>query len=220
MPRSFDELTELMTSKSCPRVFVKLANGSSASGVVAYQALGRRQIAVTSAELVADRGGVRLYNSKRLRRYTLLSETRALFDALCREGVLVEQWIPKASLPGGSFDLRVVVIGGRARHVVVRQSPTPLTNLHLGRNNRRGEPNLARERMGESAWRRALETCERAAAAFDRCLYTGVDLLLGSRTWRPFVAEVNAFGDLLRRTLHDGQTPYDAEIEHALEVAA
>jgi glutathione synthase/RimK-type ligase-like ATP-grasp enzyme len=219
-PRSFAELVELMKAEEASRVFVKLANGSSASGVVAYQAHGGRQIAVTSTELARRDGRIRLYNSKRLRRYTLLSETRVLFDALCREGVLVERWIPKASLPGGSFDLRVLVIGGRARHVVVRQSPTPLTNLHLGRKNRRGDPELARERMGEAAWRSALEACERAAAVFPGCLYAGVDLLVASRSYRPFVAEANAFGDLLRRALHDGRTPYEAEIEQALGVPA
>ena len=44
--------------------------------------------------------------------------------------------MPKAGLAGHVFDLRVVVIAGRARHAVVRMSRGPMTNLHL--LNRRG----------------------------------------------------------------------------------
>jgi glutathione synthase/RimK-type ligase-like ATP-grasp enzyme len=218
-PRSFDELMGIMTETECSRVFVKLANGSSASGVVAFQAAGGRHLAITSAELVHDPFGVKLYNSKRIRRYTQSSEIQLLMDALCKEGVLVERWIPKSSLPGGAFDLRVLVIGGSARHTVVRQSPTPLTNLHLGKDNRRLDPHQAREQLGESAWLQALQVCEKAASTFGRCLYIGVDLLLSSRAYRPYVAEVNAFGDLLRRSIHDNRDPYEAELEQALAVS-
>lgn len=211
-PRGFEELQALMERDRCPRVFVKLANGSSASGVVAYQTDGRRHLAITTVE----QDGPRLYNSTRLRRYGTPAEVAELFDLLCREGVIVERWVPKAAVGDRTFDLRVVVIAGRARQVGVRTSPWPLTNLHLGGGNRRGAPAAARARVGEEHWAEALGVAERALACFPSSLYGGVDILVPADGRGACVAEVNAFGDLLRRTLHEGQDPYDAEVEASL----
>ena len=33
-----------------------------------------------------------------------------MVDSLCRERAQAERWVPKAGLPGGTFDLRVVAI--------------------------------------------------------------------------------------------------------------
>jgi hypothetical protein len=46
--------------------------------------------------------------------------------------------MPKAGIDGRTFDLRVLVIAGRARHAVARLSRGPMTNLHL--LNERGDP--------------------------------------------------------------------------------
>lgn len=191
----WEDLRARMTARGEPRVFVKLAGGSSASGVVALETGGARVQAHTSVELVREAGEVRLYNSLRVRRYTDEDDVALIVDALCREGVHVERWLPKATLDGRRLDLRVVVIGGRARQVVVRSSRTPLTNLHLG--NRRGDPAAVRARLGEAAWAAALAAAEAALAAFPRSRYAGVDLLIGSTFRRHAVLEVNAFGDFV-----------------------
>jgi glutathione synthase/RimK-type ligase-like ATP-grasp enzyme len=203
-PRCFDELIESMRSRTRLRVFVKLANGSSASGVAAYQTDGRRHMVQTTV-------APGLYNSTRVRRLTELAEVRAFFDALCREGVLVEEWIPKTGIGQHAFDLRVVVIAGRACHVAVRTSKTPITNLHLGHGNRRGDAAQVRARLGERVWSGVLETATRALAAFPDSLYAGVDVLITSRG-RVCVAEVNAFGDLLRRESFEGRDTYEVEL--------
>jgi hypothetical protein len=75
------------------------------------------------------RGGyLILYNSLKIRRYQKREDIRAIIDWLCREGAHVEHWLPKAYYKGYVYDLRVVVIAGRARHRVVRLSKTPMTN--------------------------------------------------------------------------------------------
>jgi glutathione synthase/RimK-type ligase-like ATP-grasp enzyme len=212
-PGSFDELCARARDARCARLFIKLANGSSASGVVAYRSNGRQQIAVTSAELIRAGGGVRLYNSKRVRRYTDAGDVAALCDALCAEGVLVERWIPKAGMDGRTFDLRVVVVGGRARQVAVRTSAGPITNLHLGGDNRRGSIDGARARLGQARFGAALAVAERAAAAFPDSYYAGVDVLCpADGRAAPLVAEVNAFGDHLRRITDRGQDAHEAEV--------
>ncbi|GAA2636628.1 MULTISPECIES: STM4014 family protein [Streptomyces] len=190
--RGWDDVRALMAAHAMPRVFLKPAHGSSASGVVAVEtAPGGRIRATTSVE--SAEGG-RLHNSLRVRRLTREPEVAALVDALAPDGLHLERWWPKASLGDGAADLRVVVVAGRATHAVVRTSRTPMTNLHLG--GRRGDL-AAAVRAAGPAWTEALRTCERAAACFPGTLCVGVDLL-PAVGWRRFaVAEVNAFGDLL-----------------------
>jgi hypothetical protein len=107
------------------------------------------------------------------------------------------------------IDLRVVVIGGRARHVVVRASRGPLTNLHLG--NARGDLAELR-RVAGPQYEAGLASCERAAACFPRTLMVGVDLMFSPDFRRHAVAEVNAFGDLLPRLMLDGRDTYSEQL--------
>ena len=217
---SFDELAVRMRERGWRRVFVKLAHGSSASGVVAYQTTprgGGARRAVTTVEMVrgAADGGLRLYNSRRLRTYTDPREIATLVDALAAHRVHVEQWLPKAGIDGRTFDLRVVVIAGRARHTVARLSRTPITNLHL--LNGRSDAGAVRRRMGEAAWRAAIATCERAMTdAFPGSLHGGVDLLVAADFRRHAVLEVNAFGDLLPGVACGGADTYAAEVAAVL----
>ncbi|HWU09921.1 MAG TPA: STM4014 family protein [Streptomyces sp.] len=193
--RGWADVRRLMAEHRMPRVFVKPAHGSSASGVMALETAGPGRIqASTSVE--RDEEG-RLFNSLRVRRCTTEREVAALVDALAPDGLHVERWLPKASQRGRVADLRVVVVAGRVTHAVVRTSRSPMTNLHLG--GARGdldEVRTAVEAAGGS-WSAALAVCERAAACFPDTLCVGVDLLPATG-WRRFaVGEVNAFGDLL-----------------------
>lgn len=138
-----------------------------------------------------------------------------IVDHLCREGVQVEEWVPKASLEGKTCDLRVVVIGGRAQHTVVRTSDSPMTNLHL--LNPRGDLDAFKSLVGDDGWARVQRTAESAAAAVaGDALYAGVDVAVARGLKREAVLEVNAFGDLLPRVLVDGRDTYAAEIHAAL----
>ena len=207
----FDDLLARMHDAGWRRVFVKLAHGSSGSGVVAYQVspAGQHQ-AVTTVEMVRRAGELCLYNSRRLHTYRDPREVKALIDALARHRVHVEQWVPKAGIDGRTFDLRVVVVAGRAGHVVVRLSRSPITNLHL--LNDRAGPTAVRRQMGEAAWAAAMNTSEQAMARFPGSLHGGVDLAVTSGFRRHAVLEVNAFGDLLPGVLFEGRDTYAAQI--------
>ncbi|MHA3770800.1 STM4014 family protein [Verrucomicrobiota bacterium sgz303538] len=210
IPSSFEDLMRRMEEQRCFRVFLKPCHSSSASGVVALEIGPGGQRACSSAEMVRTGNGIQLFNSLRLRQYTSLEEIRTLVDLLCRERSVAEAWFPKAGFDGKRFDLRVMVIGGRAAHVVVRQSSGPITNLHLG--NKRGDCDRLRRQMGDTNWERAMSVCERAAACFPQSLYVAVDLLVAPGFRRFAVAEVNAFGDLLPNLLHGGLSTYAAEL--------
>lgn len=207
---SFDSLRERMNQAGLRRVFVKLAHGSSASGVVALERTPTGFRAVTSVEVATVGGEIRLYNSLRLKTYRDSTDIRVLMDQLIPQRVQVERWLPKAALNDRLLDVRVLTIHGRAGHFVVRTSRSPLTNLHLG--NRRGDAGLFLERVGVERWQQAREACERVAACFPRSLHVGVDLLFTPGFRGHAILEANAFGDLLPNILHDGYDSYEAEI--------
>lgn len=207
---SFDELQALIERTGERRLFLKLPWGSSASGVLAFQSNKRQMIVTTSTEMVSQDSGVELYNSLRVRRYTKPDEIRLLIDTLGEDGLHVECWIPKAGLAGKTFDLRVVTIAGEPRHMVMRTSSSPLTNLHLG--NRRGNLELLRAKMTNAAWEAMLQTCRQAAAVFPHTFCLGLDVLIHPNFRSCTVIEANAFGDLLPGVTDRGEDTYTAQI--------
>jgi hypothetical protein len=162
-----------------------------------------------------------MYHSKHIRIYREESEIARLIDELCRHRVHVEQWYPKAGFRGKTFDLRVLVIAREARHVVVRLSRSPITNLHLSPSRSAGRATLEDllPSWDADAWDSARRTCERAMTLWPDTLYAGIDLMVSADRKRHAVAEVNAFGDLLYGAVHQGHDPYTAEILAALQQA-
>ena len=212
---NFDHLLSEMQRCGMKRVFLKPSHSSSASGVVGFQIGNRdRMLATTSAELVQN--PPRIYNSLRLRNYRDPSIIRQLVDLLGNENLMAERWFPKASLNGRTYDLRVLVIAGNAKHTVVRTSQSPITNLHLG--NQRGDLQLVQSDLGEQNWAEAMAVCESAAASFAKSHYIAVDLMVSSRGNRFAVAEVNAFGDLIPNIEFDGDDTYTAELRDFAQV--
>lgn len=206
--RDFEELHERMREQRMHRVFLKPCHSSSASGVIALANNGGERWQATTSAIWSAPGN--LHNSLRLQTLRDLPGIRRLVDAVCQERALAERWIPKASIGGRAYDLRVLVIGGQAAHVVVRTSRSPLTNLHLG--NARGDPDAVRAQLGNAGWDAALRTTENAAACFPEYLYLAVDLMVDCSLRRFVVAEVNAFGDLLPNVLWNGWSPCEAEL--------
>src|SRR5262249_53686068 len=158
-----------------------------------YRTARGEHSAVTTVEAVDQDGELRLYNTRRLRTYRDEREIARIVDALCRQGVHVERWLPKAGLSHRTFDLRIVVIGGRVKHTVVRLNRGPITNLHLG--SMRQGPERVRARMGPDAWENVSRTAEAAMACFSGSLYAGLDVLVAPDFEGHAVLEVNAFGD-------------------------
>lgn len=210
---SYDALREAMRSTGWSRAFVKLAWGSSASGVVAFSTVGARPLAITSLELVRQRGEARFYNNLQLSRYHREQDLRAIFDFLGHEGVHVEQWLPKVTQGGRNLDLRVVTFAGKACHTVVRTSRSPMTNLHLG--NRRGDLQQLKRSAG-SRWSIVADLCEHAAKALPESLYVGWDVLVTPGFRKAVILEGNAFGDLLPNLTHAGLSTHGQGIAAAL----
>jgi hypothetical protein len=212
---SFDELMVKMASSHIKRVFIKLANGSSASGVVALETNGKYLQAFTSVEIVRTQQNLKLYNSLKIRRYKNLRDISDIVNTICREGTHVEKWMPKAGWQGHCCDMRVITIAGKAQHAVLRLSKSPMTNLHLG--NRRGNLTEFLVYFGDDRWTKAKMICQRAASVFPQSLHTGVDLLFSSGFKHCAVAEINAFGDLLPNVMYNGLDTYEAQVKEYLK---
>lgn len=209
--QGFDDLMAHMEREKVRRVFVKLCHGSSASGAVALEMSGTRLQAFSTARLSRVHGVVQLHNDRQVQRYTSREDIGLLVDAVCRERAWAEAWMPKAGWQGKRFDVRVIVIRGRARHVVARLADGPFTNLQLGA--RRAGAEALRQHVGDAAFTSMCDEAERAMGCFPRSLHGGVDILLESPGHRACVLEVNAFGDLLPGCLHEGRDVYTWELE-------
>jgi glutathione synthase/RimK-type ligase-like ATP-grasp enzyme len=206
-PADFAQFHASMRSNGCGRRFLKPLHGSSASGVCALRWTPQRQQLIAPFRIQSRGGEPILINSLKVRTYSSLADIELILTLLLPQGMICEEWIPKLTLPGGAVDLRVLVIGGEARHWVVRQSRHPMTNLHLG--NQRGDEAVLESCIGLSKLEAAFRLAEQAAACFPDSLYAGVDILLDAQH-RALVGEINAFGDLLPRLLHRGESAYTA----------
>ncbi|WP_225999172.1 STM4014 family protein [Paenibacillus sp. BJ-4] len=208
--RDAADLHTAMKKSRFHRVFVKIFCGSGASGVMAYQVHPQTQaeLAVTTIGTEIVQGQRVYYNAGRLRRYTDKQDIHAILDWLCMEGVHVERWIPKATLNGRVYDVRQLVCGAEACHAVLRLSRSSITNLHL-RNER-----LLLEEAGLSPGTVELiqHTAEAAMGVFPASSVAGLDVLVPAHGGRPYVLDVNPFGDLLYRVQHQGWNPYEWEM--------
>jgi len=211
VPHSFDDLMARMDAAGKNRVFLKLCHGSSASGTVALERSASRMQAFSTAKMSdGGRCGTLLHNWRAITRYDNQHDIRRLVDAVCRHRAHAEIWIPKAGWQGRRFDVRIVVIGGKARHVVARLSEGPFTNLQFGA--RRASAEDLRAHLGERGFTAMCEQAERAMACFPRSLYGGVDVLIDAHKQLAHVLELNAFGDLLPNVRHEGRDTYDWEV--------
>lgn len=212
----YEAVREAMLNKRMHRVFLKLAFGSGASGIIAYQINPRTgaEIATTTlgAEVYVQRPGI-FYNSKKVRSLTDSEQIRTLIGYLCGHGIHAERWIPKASLNGRPLDLRQLVAFGEAGHTVVRVGESPITNLHL--RSRRVSP--AESGLSDEALAAAKNEALAVMRAFPASASAGIDVLTDRYTGQPYIADVNPFGDLLRRVLHDGLDPYAWEMKRWTE---
>lgn len=195
---------------SCRRgVFLKPRYGSGAEGIMAirYQAQQGRWVAYTTLQ----RLGACVYNTKRIHRLTDVAEIGRLAQPVLEAGALAEEWIPKESAGGLTYDLRVVCCGGRADYVVVRYSRGTITNLHL--NNRAGR--FAELGLPEELGKEIFRLCVAATQAAG-LYYAGVDVLLEKGSRCPRIIEVNGQGDHIYQDMFEGNCIYRHQIESVL----
>ena len=211
--RSAKALREALQTADLHAVFVKPRWGSSGAGVLAYRWQGDRERLTTTARL----DGEAVRNDKRLRTYTDRASVDRLLERILRDGAVVERWLPKAGTAGGPFDPRVVVIAGAVAQRVARVGRGPITNLHL--DAVRLDPDEALAPLGARVRDEVHAVCLAAAACFPGHLAIGVDVMVDPHG-RPFVLEMNAWGDYLPGLLQGGLDTYETEVLAMLRPAS
>jgi glutathione synthase/RimK-type ligase-like ATP-grasp enzyme len=207
--RDPDDLRARMEAAGWASVYVKVTSSSSAALLAVFVHRRDREHAMTTVE---DTGDAR-YNTRKIQRLATRAKIDRLLRFLLGEGAIVERAIPKAKLAGRYCDLRVLAIDEDPAFVVVRTSPHPITNLHLG--GTRGDVDTLRARVSDDAWARAMASCvavQRDSGAF----HVGVDVMFEPGLERHRVIEGNAFGDLLPGLERDGVDVYGWEIRRLL----
>lgn len=200
-----ESLRARLDSAQEDRVYVKLTCGSSASCLALWTRRPRESV-ITSLELAH---GGRMYNSLRLRKYDDRPRIDRVLEFLLGEGAHVERALTKARVDRRFFDCRVLTVAGEPAFTVVRTSPHPITNLHLG--GRRGAlPDISSPVLDA-----AMESC-RVVARHYSALHLGIDLMFERDLAGHRILEANAFGDLLPNLERDGLDVYGWQIRAAL----
>jgi glutathione synthase/RimK-type ligase-like ATP-grasp enzyme len=165
--------------------YIKLNTGSSGCGIVF-----RDQQTNTSLSTITQIDQ-QFYNTRRLRSLT----GTALHDVLAflnRQAAIIQQPIRKAMFQGQNFDVRVICIKQQVIGTIFRVSRHPITNLHLGGS--RGDWATIRQIIPTRHWLDGLDLAVEAAKCFDS-IVAGVDLLFEQHSWKPYILEVNAYGN-------------------------
>ena len=165
--------------------YCKLNHGSSACGMM-YCCMDEGYGLSTTIEINGQ-----FFNTRKLRRLEGEAFQR-MWRFFTEEGILLQEAISKSDYLGQNFDVRVVCISSKPIATIFRVSRHPMTNLHLG--GHRGDWEAIRKTIPTRYWLDGLDLASEAASHFDSTV-AGVDLLFERNSWKPYILEVNAYGN-------------------------
>lgn len=206
--KTVEELLELLLEKHIFSVFVKPTCYSGAAGIVALriQPYTGKLAAYTSCVLDSDK----IVNTKRINYITEKQKIYKILNQILSLGTVVERWRPKAEFNGKSYDLRVVWQFGKIAFIVVRQSNSPITNLHL--NNQALE--FANLGLLSKQYENIEEICCRAVEAFSGLSVAGIDILIDKNNGNPYIIEMNGQGDLIYQDIYAENSIYQEQVQY------
>lgn len=207
----YEDLKVHMLETGERQVFIKPVFGSGAAGVAAYRLHPGldQEVLYTSVSLS---GGCPV-NTKRIRCIRSRDQIRDIINFLLSDPAVVERWVPKDSINGNGYDLRVVYQFDRIDYIVARLSKGPITNLHL--NNHAEEISVIG--LNQAVLGEIEELCKAVAGQFPGLSSAGIDILLTKGKRNPKVIEVNAQGDLLYKDIYDENKIYKNQIRRMSE---
>ena len=176
-----------LKNRGWKKAYIKLAYGSSASGIIVIDNIATTPSAITSMVKIKQA----FYNTYKLRRITG-QQLHSALDFLIKEGATAQKAIPMAQITGQNFDVRVIMIAAKPEFFIFRLSAQPMTNLHLG--GRRGYFDYCRQQIPNRIWLDAMDHCIAAAKLYDSWVI-GIDLLFERDYNHYYIIELNAFGD-------------------------
>ncbi len=207
-------------------MFVKLCHGSCASGIVNLTWSEENRAGVSASSIAVPsvnglttmvRRGAHFFNSYELQALHQEKLEEAL-QFLIEQGATAQKTVPRPMIGDRQWDLRIVVLHAEPIAVIPRLSRLPMTNLHLG--GQRGDVEACLASVGRRAWLDALDCASAAAMQFELpCV--GIDVAIDRHTSRPYVLEVNAFGDFFPNWIDAaGRSVHHRELLHLFSHAS
>lgn len=209
---SYEALQDYYANKHL-KCFIKLRYGSGSTGVLAYcnnPKLCQERV-YTSLNYKCIEGKRQYFSNYKVHCYKGKEEIRNLIDWVFANGAHMEKWIPKSSYDGLAYDTRSFVINKKSHYLLSRLSKSPITNLHLRNLRRESHEILSKEELQLIA-----AASEDVMKVFGNSLYAGIDVIT-LRNNKPYIIDVNPFGDLYHHLLGKKENIYYYEIKKAIE---
>ena len=212
--QDYDEFFETVKNKAS-KYFIKLRCGSGSTGVLAYSYNPRldEEKIFTSLNYSEENGKREFFSTYRVKIYTEKNIIKNMINWVIENGAHIEKWLPKLTYEKYSFDTRVFVADKKAGYMLSRLSTSPITNLHLKNIRKESSEFLGKEHLELLA-----AASEDVMRIFDKSLYAGIDVLL-SNNLKPYIIDVNPFGDLFHNLIDSRRNVYYMEIREALKKA-
>lgn len=213
MPKSYKELREIYGNQLM-KCFIKLRYGSGSTGILAYSNHPKRgeEKVFTSLNFQKSNGEKMFFSNYRVNCFKEREVVEELMNWVLNNGAHMEKWIPKSTYKGYAFDTRAFVLEKKSSYLLSRLSKSPITNLHL--KNQRKESN---EIFEEKDLKRVAKASEDVMKIFSNSLYAGIDVVT-SNSYRPYIIDVNPFGDLFHHLLGTKENIYYLEINKAINM--
>lgn len=204
----FYSFEEMYSNKSI-NAFIKLRYGSGSIGVLAYKNNPKKnkQILYTSLRYKNNN----FYSEKKVRKYENQNEIRVLLDWVLKNDAHMEAWIPKSKYNNKSFDTRVFMLNKKPNYLISRFSNTPITNLHL--DNKRLE---TKEFLDDSQIKILKDASKDVCKVLKKSMFIGLDIVT-SNSFKPYVIDINPFGDLFYNLNYGKNIIYEKEIKLAIK---
>lgn len=210
-PTNYNEFKEIHGEMTA-QYFIKLRYGSGGTGVLAYKnnpKLNQEKI-WTSLNFEVVGGKKIFYSNNKVNCFEDKNKVKELIHWVLVNGAHIEEWIPKATYQGASFDTRAFVLQDKAEYLISRLSKSPITNLHLGNQRMESKAILSKEQVATIA-----TAAEKVMKLFNQSTFAGIDIVC-STGFRPYVIDVNPFGDFFHNLLGTEDNVHYLEIKAAI----
>lgn len=208
--KNYNEFREEVENKYI-KCFIKLRCGSGSEGVIAYSNNPRFNEEKIHTSLNYSKEENIFYSGYKVNSTTEKDIIKKLINWVFENGAHVETWIPKDRYNGLAFDTRSIVIDKKSEYLLGRLSKTPITNLHLKNERKESIEYLNEEKLN------TIKTASEAVMnVFNNSFLAGIDVV-NSRNGKPYIIDVNPFGDLLHHLIGTNKNIYYKEIDKSVK---
>ncbi|EDS78478.1 conserved hypothetical protein [Clostridium botulinum C str. Eklund] len=208
--KNYDEFREETGSKYL-KCFIKLRYGSGSEGVIAYSNNPRLNEEIIYTSLNYSKNEKIFFSTYKVNCIKDKDIIKKMIDWVLENDAHIEMWIPKSKYKGQAYDTRAIVINKKVEYLLSRLSKTPITNLHLKNDRMESEEFIEHEKI---------ETIKKASMSvmqiFENSFISGIDVVMSTGN-KPYIIDVNPFGDLLHHLIGTEKNIYYKEIEESIK---